>query len=324
LIAGETGHPHATVWRTLNRAGISRPPREPRERPRLYEWPCPGDLLHIDSKRFVRFSRPGHAVTGDRFTSGAEKRARIGYEWVHSIVDDHSRYAYSELHRDERADTVTGFVERALAHLAEEGIEPKRLLSDNAFVYRHNRSLGELLQAHEIEHRFIRPRRPQTNGKVERYQQTLKREWGLGRVYRSSEHRAKALSHWLGYYNTRRPHSSIGGRPRSESATQPSPPHCSLRSPTSRRTRSAAAAPDSTLKESRASKRSSPPRSHATHPISTTPSNAFAASADSNSPRSSAHCSRPQRISALSFSTDSRSALRRSPPTASNQRCATT
>src|SRR5438876_914267 len=66
LIAGETGHPHATVWRTLKRAGISRPPRQPRERPRLYEWPCPGDLLHIDTKRFVRFSRPGHAVTGDR------------------------------------------------------------------------------------------------------------------------------------------------------------------------------------------------------------------------------------------------------------------
>jgi transposase InsO family protein len=213
LIAGETGHPHATVWRTLKRSGISRVAKEPREQPCLYEWPCPGDLLHIDSKRFVRFTRPGHAVTGDRYRSGREKRLRIGYEWVHSIVDDHSRYAYSELHRDERADTVTDFVERALAHLAEQGIEPRRLLSDNAFVYRKNRSLRELLQAHGIEHRFIRPRRPQTNGKVERYQQTLKREWGLGRVYRSSAHRARALSHWLDYYNTRRPHSSLGGRP---------------------------------------------------------------------------------------------------------------
>jgi transposase InsO family protein len=213
LIAGETGHPHATVWRTLRRAGISRPPRQPREQPRLYEWPCPGDLLHIDSKRFVRFTRPGHAVTGDRRRSGQEKRLRIGYEWVHSIVDDHSRYAYSELHPDERADTVTGFVARALAHFAELGIEPRRLLSDNAWTYRHNRTLRELLQAHRIEHRFIRPRRPQTNGKVERYQQTLKREWGLGRVYRTSEHRAQALSHWLRYYNTCRPHSSLGGQP---------------------------------------------------------------------------------------------------------------
>jgi len=213
LIAGETGHSHATVWRALQREGISRPPRTPREQPRLYEWPCPGDLLHIDSKRFVRFSRPGHAVTGDRYRSGQEKRMRIGYEWVHSLVDDHSRYAYSELHDDERAATVTGFVERALAHFAELGIEPKRLLSDNAFAYRKNGSLRELLQAHGIEHRFIRPRRPQTNGKVERFQQTLKREWGLGEVYRSSDHRAQALSHWLRYYNERRPHSSLGGRP---------------------------------------------------------------------------------------------------------------
>ena len=128
---------------------------------------------------------------------------RIGYEWVHSIVDDYSRYAYSELHGDERADTVTGFVERALARFDELRIEPKRLLSDNAFVYRHNRSLRELLHGHQVEHRFIRPRRPQTNGKVERYQQTLKREWGLGRAYRSSAHRACALSHWLNYYDTR-------------------------------------------------------------------------------------------------------------------------
>jgi transposase InsO family protein len=213
LIAGETGHVHATVWRTLRREGISRAPRPPREQPRLYEWPCPGDLLHIDSKRFVRFTRPGHAVTGDRRRSGAEQRMRVGYEWVHSLVDDHTRYAYSELHRDERAETVTAFVERGLAHFAEHGIASRRLLSDNAFVYRHNRSLRELLAQRGVRHLFIRPRRPQTNGKVERYQQTLKREWALGHVYRSSEHRARALSHWLRYYNERRPHSSLGGRP---------------------------------------------------------------------------------------------------------------
>ena len=105
------------------------------------------------------------------------------------------------------------FDERGLAHFAELAIEPKRLLSDNAWSYRHNRSLRELLEAHGIDHRFIRPRRPQTNGKVERYQQTLKREWRLGRIYRSSEHRARALSHWVSYYNERRPHSSLGGRP---------------------------------------------------------------------------------------------------------------
>jgi len=213
LIAGETGHPHATVWRTLRRAGISRPPRQPRERPRLYEWPCPGDLLHIDSKRFVRFTRPGHAVTGDRHRTGAEKRLRVGYEWVHSLVDDHSRLAYSELHQDERAATVTGFVERGLAFYASHGIEARRLMSDNAFVYRRNRSLRELLAGSSIRHLLIPIRRPQVNGKVERYQQTLKREWALGHVYRSSDHRARALSHWVSYYNERRPHSSLDGRP---------------------------------------------------------------------------------------------------------------
>jgi transposase InsO family protein len=213
LLAGETGHAHATVWRVLRRAGISRPPRTPPERPRRYEWPCPGDLLHLDSKRFVRFTRPGHAVTGDRHRTGAELRMRVGYEWVHSLVDDHSRYAYSELHRDERAATVTGFLERGLAAFAVLGIEVKRLMSDNAWTYTHNRALAELLTRRGVRHLLIPPRRPQVNGKVERYQQTLKREWALGQIYRSSEDRAQALSHWVSYYNERRPHSSLGGRP---------------------------------------------------------------------------------------------------------------
>src|SRR3954453_4531677 len=213
LIAGETGHPDARVWRALRRAGISRRPREPREQVRLYEWPCPGDLLHIDTKRFVRFSRPGHAVTGVRHRSGKELRMHVGYEWVHSIVDDHSRYAYCELHRDEKATTVTGFVERAFAAFAALGITPSRLISDNAWTYTHNRALAELLERHGVRHLLIPPQRPQVNGKVERFQQTPKRESGLGQIYRSSDHRAQALSHWLRHYNDRRPHSSLGGRP---------------------------------------------------------------------------------------------------------------
>lgn len=213
LIAGETGHPHATVWRTLRRAGLSRLPRAPREQARRYEWPCPGDLLHIDTKRFGRFTRPGHAVTGQRDRTAAEKRLRPGWEFVHSIVDDHSRLAYSELHRDERAATVAGFVERALIFFGQRGIEPKRLMSDNAWTYTRNNALGELLTRHNIRHLLIPPHRPQVNGKVERYQQTLKREWALGQTYRSSDHRAAALTHWLKHYNEHRPHSSLGGRP---------------------------------------------------------------------------------------------------------------
>src|SRR4051812_30171760 len=213
LLAGEPGPPPATVWRAPRREGISRKKKTPREQPRLYEWPCPGDLLHIDSKRVVRFTRPGHAVTGDRRSSGAEKRMRVGCEWVHSLVDDHSRYAYSELHRDERAATVTGFLERGLAAFAAHKMEVKPLMSDNAWPSPQNRALAELLPRHGIRHLLIPPRRPQVNGKVERYQQTLKREWALGQTYRSSNHRAQALSHWLRYYNERRPHSSLGGRP---------------------------------------------------------------------------------------------------------------
>ena len=145
LIAGETGHAHASVWRALKRAGISRAPRPPREQVRRYEWPSPGDLLHIDSKRFVRFTRPGHAVTGVRDRTGAEQRMRVGFEWVHSLVDDRSRLAYCELHRDEKATTVTAFLERGLAVFARHGIDTKRLMSDNAWTYTRNRALVELL-----------------------------------------------------------------------------------------------------------------------------------------------------------------------------------
>jgi len=152
-------------------------------------------------------------VTGERWRTAAQVHERVGYEFAHSIVDDHSRLAFTELHPDERAQTVTGFVERALAFFAGFGIEPKRLQTDNAWCYIHNRSLGELLAAHAITHRTIPPRTPKRNGKVERYQQTLKREWGLGQRYRSSRHRALALPHWLQHYNTTRRHSGIGNRP---------------------------------------------------------------------------------------------------------------
>jgi transposase InsO family protein len=213
LIASEVGLPHSTVHRALRRRGCSRRSRPSRETVVRYEWPCPGDLLHIDTKRFQRFTRPGWAVTADHRRSGAEKRLRVGHEFVHSIVDDHTRLAYSELHPDQRATTVTGFVERALAFFAAHGIAPKRLLSDNAFSYTKNRALAELLRRHGIRHLRTDPWRPQTNGKVERYQQTLKREWALGQRYRSSEHRARALPHWLTHYNEHRRHSAIGNHP---------------------------------------------------------------------------------------------------------------
>ena len=213
LIASELGMAHATVSRCLERRQLSRLPRAPREAVKRFEWPCPGDLLQMDTKRFARFSRPGHAVTGDRYRTAAEKRAGVGWEFCHSIVDDHSRLAFTEIHPDERAETVTGFVGRALRFFASHGIEPKRLQTDNAWTYIHNRSLRELLAAHDIRHRRIPPRTPKRNGKVERYQQTLAREWAYGQRYRNSDCRAAALSIWLVHYNTTRNHSALGNRP---------------------------------------------------------------------------------------------------------------
>jgi transposase InsO family protein len=216
LVGGATGFAHSTVWKVLKRAGISRPPKPIKEPANRYEWPCPGDLLHMDTSRYARFLRPGHRVTGDR--SQRERRwsrpeTRVGYDFVHAIVDDHSRLAYLELHNDEKAETVTGFVERALAFYAEHGIVAKRLMTDNGFSYVKSRALRELLARHDIRHLTTQPYRPRTNGKVERFHQTMAREWAYGLVYRSHRQRAQALPHWLDHYNRQRPHSSIGNRP---------------------------------------------------------------------------------------------------------------
>jgi transposase len=213
LIASELGMAHATVSRCLRRRGISCQPRAPKEPVQRFEWPCPGALIQNDTKRFARFSRPGHAVTGDRFKTGAEKRQRVGYEIAHSAIDDHSRLAYTELHRDEKAATVAGFTARAIAFFAAHGITIERWQTDNAWTYTHNNAFRAVLAEHGIRHRTIPPRMPKRNGKVERYQQTLKREWGLGQRYRSSDARAAALPHWLHHYNNERNHSSIGNRP---------------------------------------------------------------------------------------------------------------
>jgi transposase InsO family protein len=213
LVAGATGFCHSTVWKVLRRFGLSRPERPAREPANRYEWPCPGDLLHMDVSRYARFLRPGHRVTGDRSRTAAEVERRVGTDFVHAVVDDHSRLAYAEIHSDERAQTVVAFLERALAFFAEHGVTARRVMTDNAFAYIHSRAFRELLARHRIRHLRTRPHRPRTNGKVERFHQTMAREWAYGLVYRSHRERAAALPHWLDHYNTRRPHSSLGGRP---------------------------------------------------------------------------------------------------------------
>jgi transposase InsO family protein len=212
LVAGETGVAHSTVHAILRRHGRSRPPRAPRAAYRRYEWPCPGDLLHMDVKRYPRFRRPGHAVTGDR----RDKRQRynpLGHDYFHAIVDDHSRLAYGELLADEKGVTVVAFTERALAWFAARGITARRVMTDGAMVYRSNRAFHALLAQRGIRHIITPPYTPRWNGKVERFHQSMEREWAKGLRYRNSTARNRALPHWLEHYNERRPHSSLGGQP---------------------------------------------------------------------------------------------------------------
>jgi len=211
LVAGATGFCHSTVCKVLRRAGLSRPPRAPPEPANSYEWPCPGDLLHMDTSEYVRFPRPGHRVTGDR--PSQERQRRDGVDIVHAIIDDHSRLAYAEIHSDQRAPTVVGFLERALGFYASQGIVARRLMTDNAWAYARSRLFRRLLNCHGIRHLKTKPYRPRTNGKVERFHQTMAREWAYGLTYQSHHDRAAALPHWLEHYNHSRPHSSIGDRP---------------------------------------------------------------------------------------------------------------
>ena len=151
-------------WRTLKRNGSARAGRAlPREAARRFEWPCPGDLLQVDTQAVRQVHPPGHAVTGDRTRTGAERRARVGWEFAHSIVDDHCRLAYTELHPDERAGTVVGFVERGTRVLrrprdpAADGC-----ISDNAWIYIKNRELAALLATTRSSIARSRRGRPQT------------------------------------------------------------------------------------------------------------------------------------------------------------------
>src|SRR4029078_7872854 len=129
-----------------------RMPRPAREEVRRFEWPCPGALLQMDTKRFARFSRPGHKITGIRDRTAKERRSGVGWEFCHSIIDDHSRRAYTELCPDEKAPTVTAFVPRALDFFADHALQTKRLQPDSAWTYIHTTSLPQLLPRSRPKH----------------------------------------------------------------------------------------------------------------------------------------------------------------------------
>jgi transposase InsO family protein len=207
-IANKLKMPRSTVSAVLKRNGVSRlrdlVPPEPIVR---YEHDASGDLLHLDVKRLARFSGVGHRITGDR----SHRSRRVGWESVHVAVDDYSRFAYVEVLANEEATTTAAFLRRAVVFYKRHGVRIRRTLTDNAKTYRSHLFTGVCDQA-GIQRRYTRPYRPCTNGKAERFIQTMLREWAYKRAYTSSRRRNAALSRWLDRYNHRRPHGSLGGQ----------------------------------------------------------------------------------------------------------------
>jgi transposase InsO family protein len=211
-IAGLVRRARSTVWKVLHRHGVSRRPRGERQTFRRYEWSRPGALLHMDVKKLSRFRVPGHRATGHH--RAKDRNRGVGYDYLHCVVDDHSRVAYVELHPREDAQTNARTLERALAFFAELGLAPpEAVMTDNAFVYRHGRRFNELLDRHGIKHILTPPYTPRWNGKVERFIRTLQDEWAYSRTWTSSSARARSLQSFIRYYNRARPHSSLDGRP---------------------------------------------------------------------------------------------------------------
>jgi transposase InsO family protein len=209
-ISETIGLPRATVGRILRTAGVGRlRSLQPPEPPNRYELPNPGDLLHIDIKKLGRIvGGPGHRAHGDRRT----RKRGAGWEHIYVCIDDHSRLSYVEPLRAEDKYTAAGFLERAIAWYRASGIQPRRLLTDNGKVFTSG-TFNEVLCRASIRHGFTRRYRPRTNGKAERFIQTMLREWAYRRSYSSSAKRRHALPRWLHYYNFHRQHSSLGGKP---------------------------------------------------------------------------------------------------------------
>jgi transposase InsO family protein len=209
----------STVSRWLKRIGLGKRSRlTPPEPPNRYERARPGELVHVDIKKLGRFRRPGKRVTGSQrgrtsqTTTAGRGRGVLGWDFVHVCVDDATRLAYVEVLPDERGETAARFLRRAVAWLTERGVQVERVMSDNGSCYvseTHARTCREL----GLRHLRTRPYRPRTNGKAERFIQTLQNEWAYGRVYASSAERRAQLPIWLDHYNCRRPHGSLGHRP---------------------------------------------------------------------------------------------------------------
>jgi transposase InsO family protein len=222
----ELGVPARTVSRILRRHGVARlcdcDPltgqviRASKTTAVRYERSRPGELVHMDVKKIGRIPDGGgwRAHGRQMGSTSAQKKARIGFDYVHSMVDDHSRLAYSEVLDDETAATCAAFFTRAVAAFATAGIDHiEEVMTDNHWSYTHSNALAAALAYLGAKHRLIRPHCPWQNGKVERFNRTLQTEWAYRQIFTSNAQRAKALPIWLEDYNTRRRHSALGGLP---------------------------------------------------------------------------------------------------------------
>jgi transposase InsO family protein len=205
------GHPRSTVYGVLRRHGHSRLAHADRltGAPVRYVRDRPGELVHVDVKRLGRVPPGGgHRILGD----GVRHRWPIGYDYLHVAIDDASRVAFVAVHQDERAATTVRFMADALDHFASLGVRVERVMTDNAMTYTQSHALAVLFAMAGIRHLRTRPRRPQTNGKAERFIGTLQREWAYARLYRSNDERLASLPRWVDAYNRRRPHTALDGR----------------------------------------------------------------------------------------------------------------
>jgi transposase InsO family protein len=208
-IARRVGLSKATVARHLRRAGMARLKNlEPREPVRRYEKRRPGEMLHLDTKKLGRIGRIGHRITGDR-----RSRVRgIGWEFVHVAIDDYSRVSYVEVLPNERAPTTAAFLGRAAEWFGVRGVRVETVLTDNGGNYK-SKDFNAACSERQMRHCLTQPYRPRTNGKAERFIQTLLRDWAYKRPYRSSYQRTKRLDKFVRYYNQQRPHASLNQQP---------------------------------------------------------------------------------------------------------------
>ena len=224
VLAHKVGVPARTISRILRRHEVpylrecdpmtGAVIRSSKQTAKRYERDRPGELVHMDVKKLGRIpDGGGWKAHGREMGRSSERRANpVGYDYVHSLVDDHSRLAYSEVLADEKGTTCAAFLERAIDYFATHGITRiERLMTDNAWAYRY--SLREVCAARQIRQKFIRPHCPWQNGKVERLNRTLTTEWAYRQVFTSNDDRAAALAPWLEYYNTERRHSALKGKP---------------------------------------------------------------------------------------------------------------